>query len=164
MILKIYNDVEILIDQEDVERVLKVLSTSCMWRYNPTHKQVYGLCKTNKGKRYLHLSRVVMQCYDVLLEVDHKNHNRFDYRKSELRVCSRQENSFNRRKTKSSTTSKYKGVSFYKLRGTWTAQIQLNGKSIYLGRYTREEDAALMYNIAAIKYHGSFASLNIIEQ
>ncbi|KAM7459004.1 hypothetical protein BLSTO_00223 [Blastocystis sp. subtype 1] len=55
-------------------------------------------------------------------------------------------------------TSGYRGV--YSRSGKWNAQIQYNGKKVYLGSYSSEEEAAHAYDIAAKRYHGSKAVLN----
>jgi hypothetical protein len=66
----------------------------------------------------------------------------------------------NRRKTKIKTTSQYIGVSLEKSRGLWVTTIRNNNKSIWLGRFNSEIDAAKAYDEAAKKYHGEFARLN----
>ena len=45
-----------------------------------------------------------------------------------------------------SNTSGYKGVSYNKRRGKYTAQINVNNKSIYLGSFLTLEDGAIAYN------------------
>lgn len=99
------------------------------------------------------------------LDVDHINGNTLDNRKCNLRLCTRQENSRNRGKSKGTFTSKYKGVSLSRRsKGTiWSAQICHQRKCKYLGCFTSEHDAARAYNDAAKQYHGEFASLNRIE-
>jgi hypothetical protein len=42
----------------------------------------------------------------------------------------------------------------------WRAQITVNYKNINLGRFMNEQEAALAYNAAALKYYGQFAVLN----
>jgi hypothetical protein len=68
------------------------------------------------------------------------------------------------RHKKSNTSSKYRGVSAYK--GKWVANIPIfgTGKLKYLGIYDREEDAALVYNEAAIERDGDKAILNVIGE
>lgn len=53
--------------------------------------------------------------------------------------------------------------SSYKLTEENAAYINVDNKRIYLGLFLIKEDAARAYNIAAIKYHGEFAQLNIIS-
>ena len=43
------------------------------------------------------------------------------------------------------------------------AQISINKKRILIGSFTNKEDAVRAYNKAALKYHGEFAYLNIVE-
>jgi len=43
-------------------------------------------------------------------------------------------------------------------------QIRIAQKVKYLGSYATEEQAAIVYNEAAIKSYGEFANLNIINQ
>ena len=61
------------------------------------------------------------------------------------------------------TSSKYKGVYWYKARSKWCSRIYIDGKQICLGMYQSEEEAGLSYNKAAIEYFGEFANLNVIE-
>ena len=59
-------------------------------------------------------------------------------------------------------TSKYKGVGFHYESKKWVARIRVNSKLIYLGLYSNEDIAALIYNSAAKEYFGEFAKLNVI--
>lgn len=90
--------------------------------------------------------------------VDHKNGNTLDNRKENLRVCTNSENARNQ-KTPQNNTSGYKGVSITR-DGSWQAQIRLNRKIIYLGRYKTKEDAYIAYCDASKKYHGEFSRLS----
>ena len=80
------------------------------------------------------------------------------------RLASYSQNSCNRPKQKTykkkETSSKYKGVCFAKKTQKWQASITCNWKVIYLGQFLKEEDAAEVYNKAAIFYFGEFAILN----
>lgn len=93
--------------------------------------------------------------------VDHINLNKLDNRKSNLRLCSRTENNRNIGLPKNNTSG-YKGVTFFRLRGKFMAQITVNRKNIYLGYFEDPKDAAKAYNEAALKYYGEFANLNQI--
>ena len=95
-------------------------------------------------------------------ELDHINQNKLDCRISNLRLATRSQNRMNTlfRKNK---TSVYKGVSFYKSRGLWRAQIKLNGKVKTLGYFDTQEEAAKHYDLEAQKLFGEFACINGAE-
>jgi hypothetical protein len=90
---------------------------------------------------------------------DHKEpRNTLDNRRKNLRIApSQSENNYNQRKH-SNNTSGYKGVTYHIQTKAWMAQIQVNGKYIYLGyRDTAEAAWRELYVPAALKYHGEFA-------
>ena len=92
-------------------------------------------------------------------QADHQNHITLDNRRNNLRICTFQENSRNR-ESHSNTTSKFKGVSWYKPLKKWIAQITINGKVQNLGYWNMEEVAALRYDMVAIREFGDFVHLN----
>jgi hypothetical protein len=92
--------------------------------------------------------------------VDHRNLNPLDNRRDNLRPATRSQNRVNCRRDKSKTTSRFVGVHFEKARNRWVAQTHYQGKTINLGRFKNEIDAAHAYDHAARKYHGEFARLN----
>lgn len=94
-------------------------------------------------------------------EVDHKNGNPLDNRKVNLRLCTKQQNQFN--KANQPHSSKYKGVFYYQSRKKWVASIRINRKSKFLGYFHNEIDAGLAYNLAAKELFGEFAWLNVIS-
>ncbi len=91
---------------------------------------------------------------------DHINHNGLDNRKVNLRPATRSQNMCNRPKTKSHCWSKFKGVSFRVDQNRWVSEIQVDGKSMFLGYFGDEIGAAKTYDRAARKFHGQFAVLN----
>jgi len=95
------------------------------------------------------------------LEVDHKDHNTFDNRKQNLRVCTRSQNMMNKEITKNNTSG-FKGVSFNKDTQRWMACLRKADKFIYLGLHNTATEAARIYNDAAVEYFGEFACLNRI--
>ena len=90
--------------------------------------------------------------------IDHINGDKLDNRRSNLRICTKQQNVCNNDTHKDVRKGKYKGYSLS--RGKYAARIKVKGKLIYLGGYDTEEAAALAYNAAAIKHFGEYAKIN----
>lgn len=117
--------------------------------------------KIIKGRRkIIKMHRLIMNT-PFGMETDHKNGNRLDNRRNNLRVCTHSENQRNRPNPNRNNKSGYKGVYWHEDR--WIARIWFNSESIYLGRHTNKIKAARAYNEAALKYHGDFARLNAIK-
>ena len=87
-----------------------------------------------------------------------------DYRKSNLIVCTLQERQRMLPKNRKNTTSPYRGVSFSTRDEKWRAAIEVNGKSINLGHYKTEKEAALAYNKGARKHFGEIAYQNNVDR
>lgn len=81
-----------------------------------------------------------------------------------LREASHRENMRNRGKSKAKRTSNYKCVYWHESRQRWIAKMQADNKYIWIGTYDSELEAAKAYNEAALRHHGSFASLNDIPE
>ena len=73
---------------------------------------------------------------------DHRNRNRLDNQRSNLRIAARgaRDNSQNQG-LYSTNKSGYRGVSWCKRTRKWSAQVALNGQSPYLGMYDTPEEA-----------------------
>lgn len=114
-----------------------------------------------KGKkRLIRMSRQILGLtYGDKRQADHKDHNTLDNQRSNLRICTHQQNNMNR-KSFSNTSSKYKGVTWSKQAKKWIAHIQVNKKVKYLRLFDSEKDAAEAYDRAAIQEFGEFAYLN----
>lgn len=109
--------------------------------------------------------RLILDCPEGM-EVDHINHDGLDNRRENLRICTRQQNSFNT-KPIVNRTSKYKGVWWRKERLRWVAGIYLpiteeNRKRVrkMVGSFKCEIEAAKAYNKAAKELFGEYAYLN----
>lgn len=95
------------------------------------------------------------------LYIDHRNGNGLDNRRDNLRRATMSQNIANQFPRGGS--SKYKGVCRSKRSGGWLAQICVNRKSIYLGRFGTEEEAARAYDVKAKEVWGEFARLNFMD-
>lgn len=117
------------------------------------------------GERHVFMHRVILQTPDGM-DTDHRNGDRLDNRRANLRVCMRAENQHNtgarvmRTSRRSSRPSIHKGVYWETYTGRWRASIQIGTKRWSLGRYDSEEEAARAYDNAARELHGKFAKLN----
>lgn len=96
-------------------------------------------------------------------EIDHRDLDGLNNRRSNLRVCSNRQNHQNQR-PRSDRKTAFKGVSAYSQRpGLWRARICLHGKRLHLGCFDSAEAAALAYDNAARLYFGAFARTNFGE-
>jgi len=77
--------------------------------------------------------------------IDHNNGDPFDNRIENLNCVTQHENLFN------NTTAK--GYSWNKKNKNWNSYIRHNGRSVYLGTFTKESDARDAYLEAKSKYH-----------
>jgi len=89
--------------------------------------------------------------------IDHINRNPIDNRLSNLRLATQSENARNCTLYKSSTT-RLKGVSFFKQSAKWKATIGINNKHIHLGLFQTKGLAAVAYAKASIRYHGAYST------
>jgi hypothetical protein len=87
--------------------------------------------------------------------LDHIDRNRANNAISNLRECTKAENSRNVRKKANAVG--LKGVR--RSRRKFQAQIGVNNKKIYLGSFSTAAEAHAAYCVAAVKHHGEFANL-----
>lgn len=90
--------------------------------------------------------------------IDHINGDATDNRIVNLRVATQAQNSANQGK-QCRNTSGYKGVYWDKRRSKWMAQIGVQGRYKYLGRYDTAEEAHEAYREGCLRFHGEFARI-----
>lgn len=91
--------------------------------------------------------------------VDHIDGNSLNNQRANLRLCRVGENTHNT-KVHCDSKSKMKGVIFDSARGKFRAEICVNYKRIYLGRFLTAEEANKAYKTAAKKHYGEFDYYN----
>jgi hypothetical protein len=151
MNIDLTNGGQAVIDDEDYARV-----------------SAHRWCRSRNGYAYstgpkretLYLHRLVVGASGGE-QVDHKNRDRLDCRRENLRKVTSAQNLMNKSISKVNTSG-YKGVSFDKRRNKWRSRIKLNGKELNLGYYSTREDAARAYNGMAAELFGEYACLNDI--
>lgn len=94
-------------------------------------------------------------------EIDHIDRDKTNNRIANLRPCTSSQNKGNIALLRNNVSG-YRGVSLNKRSGKYHAQIKINGKQTYIGRFVLPEDAARAYNTAAMEHFGEFAYLNEI--
>ena len=92
-------------------------------------------------------------------EIDHRDMNRINNQRSNLRIATTSQNRSNRGKIKSNTSG-FKGVSWHKRDKKWQANIQVVKKLTNLGNFSTAEEAYKAYCQACVKYHGEFANIS----
>ena len=109
----------------------------------------YGNVFYKDGKKKLFLvHQLVAMCFldhipcGFKLVVNHKNFNKTDNRVENLEIVSHRENT---NKKHIHSISNYTGVTWYEPYKKWLSQIQVKSKTIHLGYYQEEKDAAEAY-------------------
>ena len=93
------------------------------------------------------------------MDTDHKDGDGLNNRRENLRTATHAQNMYNQRIRKG--TSQFKSVHWNRCAAKWCAQIRVNNRLIYLGYFVSEIEAGLAYDMAAQKYFGEFAKLNV---
>ena len=142
-------------DKEDYEKI-----KSYCWRQN---KEGYILARIPNSTSVVFLHDLVMNAdYSNGEEVDHIKHNKYDNRKTQLRLVNKFKNQRNA-KLRSDNTSGVKGVLYKKDKGLWVARITVNKKRIFLGSSKDFEKAVRLRKEAEEKYFGEYSYDNSIN-
>ena len=130
-------------------------------------KDGYKVFNINIGgnkRKLLRISRTLAQVFilnpDNRKCVDHINRDRSDDRIENLRWVTVSQNAMNQSIQSNNKSSQYKGVTFNKLNKKWQSYIKYNRKSIHIGLFTSEIEAAEAYDKRAIELFGKYACLN----
>lgn len=143
-----------LVDDDDHD----LLMAMGKWCYAPCGYAARNILLANGKRTIIYMHRVIMGTPKGAM-TDHRDEDKLNNQKYNLRLCTKSQNQMNIRITLANSSG-YKGVCWFKRGQKWKAQIMVNCKNIHLGYFTCPIEAAKAYNEAAIKYHGEFARLN----
>lgn len=119
----------------------------------------YVVLTIKNKKYYAHRLAFLFMNGETPKEVDHKDGNRSNNSWKNLRSVERKQNCENR--APSGGLSKFKGVTKNGTSKLWRAKIKHNRKTIHLGYFKSEIQAAHAYNQAANKLFGEYARPNL---
>ena len=140
--IKITKGKWVVVDNEDYESLVKF-----SWAF---HHMGYAV----RGKPQVSMHRVIMNAKPGQL-VDHKNRNKLDNRKQNLRFCTPRENQYNstpRRKI-------LKGIYWRESRKAWIVRVKKDGKRVFVGYFKSLSKAKVACKEAVKEFHGEFARL-----
>lgn len=116
----------------------------------------------NKHRKVMHfdgnfypLHRVIYFLYTgvwPLGVVDHINGDWLDNRPENLRDVTQSENTKSYAPAHKDSSSRFRGVHWFKRDSRWQAQIMCNGKRYHIGYFNTEEEAALAWNYKALEF------------
>lgn len=121
------------------------------------HTKGYTCCRVAGETCLMHrvvAERAGIDCSD---QIDHINRDKLDNRRCNLRSATGSQNHCNS-KLQCNNTSGITGVYWIKKDQKWFAQIRINNRHIYLGRFDTKEQATFARRAAAKKYHKEFAN------
>lgn len=153
------SSVPVLVDDDDYEDLIQF-----KWRLLPGKGYVARSVWRDGRSQLEYLHRRIMNAPKGM-DVDHIDMNPFNNQKSNLRIVTRSQNMLNTRARPGH--SKYKGVSLYNrpnMRKPWVAYIRQNYKTIALGYFETEVEAARAYNVKAFELYGDIAILNDVPK
>lgn len=118
---------------------------------------VVGSARGGKPSRYVYMHALVSGGQ----RVDHRDRNGLNNTDANLRAATTVQNGGNTGK-RSGTSSRYKGVTYVARTGRWAAQLHHLGRKTHLGYHATEEEAARVYDDAAVRHFGEFACTNVM--
>lgn len=161
-----------IVDDEDFEEVARHKWHACKrlhsWYAERTENGIDGRPRTVE----MHRQVMGLTPSDRGIHVDHKNGDGLDCTRGNMRICTARQNQHNSvHNRKAGKTSKYKGVYWHKKGGKWNARIRAGeidkdgrSKTIHLGLFVDEAEAARAYDDAARRHYGAFAATNFLPE
>lgn len=138
-IIKLTQGYEALVSDEDYEEINRY-----RWRVDKRKNTNYAVRTFRKenGKPKYTSMHIQIAKTPKGMQTDHIDGNGLNNTRENLRIVTHRQNGQNRHCSK---TSIYPGVSWYTPRGTWKAQININGKIKEIGQFKDERKAYQAY-------------------
>lgn len=134
--------------------------------YNKIKDYCWSMADKNKyisnSRSGIRMHRLIMDCNDENLVVDHINHITYDNRKENLRVCTLSQNGMNKSRP-INNTSGYTGISYDSSVNKWRVRLGVGRKTINIGRFENLEDAIKARKEAEQRYFGEYSYDNSIQ-
>jgi hypothetical protein len=144
-----------VIDDEDAAIVAGY--SWCAWVPKPGY--VYAVARIHGmvPQKMISMHRLLLKAPKGM-EVDHKDGDGLNNRRSNIRLCTKAQNQHNSLRTWGA--SRFKGVHRCKKTGKWIASIRRGSRRQYLGKFLSEGEAARAYDASARLFFGEFARCN----
>lgn len=148
-IIQLTQGKETIVDDEDYDFLCKEIK----WSYDGRYARGWS----KKLNKKLRMHRMIAERMGITGNVDHKDRNRLNNQRNNLRIANQSQNIANSNRNGKSISG-YKGV--YPARRKWMARIQVNYKFVNIGYFETAEEAARAYDKAARNFFGEFACTN----
>jgi hypothetical protein len=145
-----------IVDAEDLPRIS--LHSWRLERYKNYRENVFTDLPTELGFKKISLAKFIFNPFGPGRVQRNPQAHALDFRKANLFLGNASDQKRLGGKPKGDFTSRFKGVHLCTV--GWRATINVAGKSIHIGVFTTEEEAALAFDQAAIKYFGENCFVN----
>jgi hypothetical protein len=142
------------VSPEDFENLVR-LNWCASWEHCSFYARAWDYSERKRVRVAMH--RVVLGCLaGDGKQVDHRNGDGLDNRRTNLRLVTTSQNAMNR-KLKSSNSSGHRGITWHDRDKWWRAQIMIQGKTLWVGSFQSLDLAIEAVNSARKTHFGEFA-------
>lgn len=158
MIIPLTRGLVAVVDDEDYEFLAQwkwhALPNGSGHSYAARNSRISDGRKSGEPQRVIFMHRVLLSTPADMV-ADHISGDTLDNRRANLRNATHTQNMQNRAKHRRGA-SEHKGVTWDKARRKWSACLQADNKTHFIGRFATEEEAAAAYAARAAVVFGEF--------